>query len=107
MPHPQQLTEAWDKAFATGEPIDVGDIVVCDVCNDDYTARDDVGGFIHGSYAHCPPCAARHEPGIVEFGEAHLIRARAAADEPFRAFVLRMRAGNNTLRVRRLSIEDL
>lgn len=36
--------------------IDIGDAVVCDFCNRDYTESEEVGGLIVGSYAVCPQC---------------------------------------------------
>lgn len=39
--------------------VDVGDDVICDFCNDDYTESDEVGGVLVGSYAICPKCAGR------------------------------------------------
>jgi hypothetical protein len=36
--------------------IDIGDTVVCDFCNRDYTESNDKGGLIVGGYAVCPRC---------------------------------------------------
>lgn len=41
------------------DSIDIGDDVVCDSCNDDFTRSDEVGGVSIGSYAVCPRCAPR------------------------------------------------
>lgn len=36
--------------------IDIGDIVLCDLCNIDYTNSKVYGGIVLGSYAICPEC---------------------------------------------------
>jgi hypothetical protein len=40
--------------------IDIGDTVICDFCNDDYTESDKKGGIIVGGYAICPKCEKHH-----------------------------------------------
>lgn len=39
--------------------IDIGDDVVCDYCNGDYTESEETGGILIGSYAICPVCSER------------------------------------------------
>lgn len=91
----KQLEDLWKQAEANrGVEIDIGDIVVCDVCSDDYTESDDKGGFIFGSYAYCPKCAAEHEPLIEREGEAHYIRARCPEGKSFADFVREYRPSN-------------
>ena len=75
----EDLKKKWDESERTGKPVPVGDLVVCDVCDADYTERRDSGGFIFGSYAYCPACAARHEPMIKSYNEEHMITARCPA----------------------------
>lgn len=41
--------------------IEMGRQVACDICNDDYTDRDDIGGGMFGSYAACPKCLEEFE----------------------------------------------
>ncbi len=36
--------------------IDIGNTVVCDFCNADYTESKESGGLIAGGYAVCPKC---------------------------------------------------
>src|SRR5208337_1240963 len=95
------LEKLWAEAAATGEPVDIGEIVVCDFCSEDYTDRDDEGGFLFESKATCPACAARIMPDIIKFDEEHLIKDVANPGESFKAFCLRMRAGNNTIVIRK------
>lgn len=83
----RDITELWAEAEETGEPVDVGAVVVCDMCSVDYTERGDMGGFIFGSYAYCPLCAATHLPKIRGYGEEHFIRARCPAGTTFADFI--------------------
>jgi hypothetical protein len=96
------LKRAWDEAERSGEVIEIGNIVVCDYCNEDYTLRDDNGGFLFQSSAVCPQCAPRIEASAKEYRETQFIRQRAESDESFRDFVLRIRNGNNTIQVRKI-----
>lgn len=63
--------------------IDIGDTVVCDFCNEDYTESNKVGGLIVGGYAICPKC------------EKHsMLRDADYVSKPgesFKAFVIRTR----------------
>ena len=76
---PDALVEKWDQADATGARIPVGDIVVCDVCNQDFTDSDATGGFLFGSYAYCPACAESSLKQIQSFNEEDHIRARTTS----------------------------
>lgn len=95
----KNLTDAWAEAERTGNPIDIVDIVVCDLCNTDYTDSALKGGFLFGSKGVCPVCAPRFEGEVHACGEGRYIRGRAEPGETFKAFVLRIRAGNNTVSV--------
>lgn len=99
----QDLERAWGEAFANpGKAVDIGRIVVCDVCNEDFTDRPDSGGMLCASYAYCPACTSRHEPKIHADGEAHLIRARCPRGTSFADFVRALRGNNNVVAVRPL-----
>jgi predicted amidophosphoribosyltransferase len=39
--------------------VDVGNDVICDICNADYTDSEELGGILIGTYAICPECAKR------------------------------------------------
>ena len=95
----EDLDRKWDEAARTGQAIPIGDLVVCDVCNDDMTASPAIGGFIFGTYAYCPKCAASHLTKIREYGEEHMIRARAKPGEAFADFVRRDRGPDSTIRI--------
>lgn len=79
--------------------IDVGDRVVCDACDVNFTNSDAVGGLLFQSKAICPVCTPRLMKSVEKFGEQRFIRGRAEPGETFKAFVLRIRGGNNTITV--------
>lgn len=63
--------------------INIGDTVVCDFCNDEYTESDRKGGLIVGGYAICPECV---RPDMIKDAD-YVCRD----DETFKDFVLRTR----------------
>jgi hypothetical protein len=71
--------------------IDIGDTVVCDYCNADYTESDEGGGVLLGSYAVCPACVVKFKLTKVD--------ATCPAGMTFKEWVLQLRNGNNTIRV--------
>lgn len=75
--------------------IDIGDTVVCDLCNKDYTNSDAKGGLLFESKGVCPDCAPRLIKDAEKYGETEFIRERAEEGETFKAFCLRMRGGDN------------
>lgn len=79
--------------------IEVGNAVKCDCCCEDYTERDDTGGFMFGSYAYCPACAKDRMPKIIEYGEQDHIKAWCPDGMPFRLWVMQLRNGNNQIRI--------
>ena len=84
----------WDKAFATEEAIDIGPIVVCDSCNEDYTTSKAKGGFIFGSYAYCPECTPRMLENIKKYGEEEYIVAMAKPGQSFGDFIREYRSNH-------------
>ena len=72
--------------------IDIGDTVLCDFCNDDYTDSDAQGGALVGSYAICPQCASE----INDTGEPIITCPEGMR---FRDWVLRLRGGRNTIEI--------
>lgn len=80
------------------EVIDIGNTVLCDGCNTDFTGRDDSGGFLFGSYAYAPCCADRMLENIRRHNEEHLIKAWCPAGKSYRQWVLEdLRQGNNSI----------
>jgi hypothetical protein len=75
--------------------IDVGRRVVCDVCNEEYTDREDSGGFLfNGEYSYCPVCAEKSIKRIREYGEEKYITVRCPKGMSFRDFVYKLRGGD-------------
>jgi hypothetical protein len=75
------------------EIIDIGTTVLCDICNDDYTNSDALGGILVGSYAVCPQCA----PEFTDSDDEPVIHCPAGMR--FRDWVLRIRGGRNTIEI--------
>lgn len=67
--------------------IDVGNRVICDFCNDEFTDRPDAGGLLFQTKAACPACAPRVEEGAKKYGEEHFIRGRCPEGKPFAQWV--------------------
>lgn len=91
---PEELADKWEEAMRTGERVPVGEIVVCDFCNADFTASDESGGFVFQSKAVCPRCAPEMLPKIEAYHEDHLIRARCPEGTSFADFVREFRGPN-------------
>jgi hypothetical protein len=76
--------------------IDIGETVLCDLCNGDYTKSDAEGGLLIGSHAVCPECAPDIRKSADEHGEP------VTACPPgmrFRDWVLTLRDGRNTIEI--------
>jgi hypothetical protein len=76
--------------------IDIGETVLCDLCNADYTDSEDEGGILRSTYSICPTCA----PGVVRnaerTGEPFV---RCPAQTRFKDWVLQLRNGMNTIEI--------
>lgn len=70
------------------EIIDVGDCVVCDFCNENFTDSEECGGLLFGSYATCPRCVPWLEAKAEQYGEQTFITQRCPPDKQFRHWVL-------------------
>ncbi len=81
------------------ETFDIGDIVQCDLCGEDFTTSDATGGFMFVSKGVCPTCAPGFEAEVKRCDEEQYIGERAYPGETFKAFILRMRDGNNTVTI--------
>jgi len=85
------FTDTMRKIGFTVIEIPVGNVVLCDLCNKDYTYSDEKGGFLFGSHAVCPDCAPKFEEGVKKYNEEKYVRDRAKPEETFRDFVYRVR----------------
>jgi hypothetical protein len=81
------------------EVIDIGDTVLCDLCNADFTNSDAQGGFLCQSKGVCPNCADRFEASLKKYGEERYISDRALPGETFKQACLRWCGGNNTVTI--------
>ena len=73
--------------------IDIGNTVLCDICNDDYTNSDAQGGILVGSYAVCPQCVPDFDDSDDE------PRIQCPPGMRFRDWVLQLRGGRNTIEI--------
>lgn len=71
----------------------LGDIVLCDMCNADYTNSDAEGGFIFAGKAVCPICAPSMMHSIVQEREEASIQCLPYDGEAFAAMVRSWRGG--------------
>lgn len=98
-----KMTKFWQEAEDNpGKPIDIGDNVCCDLCSANYTNSEEKGGFLFQSKGVCPKCAPKFKASIIEYGEEEFVRAIAEDGETFKAFILRIRDGDNTIRITKL-----
>ncbi len=100
----QQIRDEFAKALADGQPtvIDLGRLVVCDACDTDLTDDPRPGGFLFGSYAYGPCCAAKRLVSIQGYGEEHFIRAWCPDGASFADWVRGLRSsvpGGNEIRI--------
>jgi hypothetical protein len=67
--------------------LDVGNRVICDDCDVEYSDAPDVGGLLFQSKAICPACAPKWEASAKRYGEEQYIRARCPEGKSFAAWV--------------------
>ncbi len=81
------------------EVIEIGEKIYCDLCNKDFSESDRSGGLLYGSKAVCPDCQGRMEEGAKKYNEESYIKARCPENMSFRDFVLKIRNGDNTIKI--------
>ena len=94
---PKKLQDKWNEANKTNNPVDIGDIVVCDICDKDYTNLPNSGGFIFTSYAYCPECAEKGLKLIKSYNEEKYIKAFCKKGQSFADFAREFRGSNNKI----------
>ena len=67
--------------------IDVGETVLCDICNADYSYSERKGGFLFNSKSVCPRCEPRMRENIAKHKEERFIKAECPKEMSFREFV--------------------
>lgn len=92
----------WDQAArAPGTQIDIGRLVACDQCGDDYTDSQVTGGFILNSRASCPRCGERIMRSIPTGRLLHLMQhgLHCPTSMSFADFVRMIRGDNNKIMI--------
>lgn len=74
-------------------------MVVCDLCNEDHTNKDEIGGMLLGSKGICPTCTKRMMPNLEKDDEANYVKDIAKEEESFRQFILRIRGNNDKVMI--------
>jgi hypothetical protein len=89
MPEPHRIHKEYAEALERGGParIEVGDTVLCDICDLDLTTDPRSGGFLFGSYGVGPCCAEGYEERARGYGELDHIRGRCPAGVSFADWV--------------------
>jgi hypothetical protein len=96
---PAELQEKWDEAARTGQPVEVGRLVVCDSCSKDLTESPESGGFVFGSYGYGPCCAERFLAEIRRYGEEEFIKAHCPPGMSFADFIRAYRGPASCIRI--------
>ena len=100
--HPlhRAFAEALDAADqGTASFIPVGQTVLCDSCDEDFTDDPRSGGFLFESKAIGPCCAARREESIRGYDEERFIRARCPEGVSFADWVRELRGPDAGIRI--------
>lgn len=71
--------------------IDMGDTVLCDVCNEDYTHSSATGGMLFDTRAVCPDCETKVIKDANSYDEMHLVRGHCPAFITFANWIRSMR----------------
>jgi hypothetical protein len=95
----EEFRRAADEAMTNGGTVPVGDLVLCDFCDEDLTADPRSGGFIFSSSGVGPCCADRREVSIRGYGEERYITARCPEGVSFADWVRGLRGPDAALRV--------
>ncbi len=85
--------------FKLEKSFDIGNQVMCDICDEDFTGSDAIGGILFDGKACCPGCALKIEASAKRYGEQDHIKARCPNDMTFREWALSLRGGNNTVMI--------
>ena len=66
---------------------DLGNTVICDICNKDWTDDPTSGGILVGSYAVCPDCEPKKLRQLKKYNEMYCINARCPSDMSFAKWI--------------------
>jgi hypothetical protein len=81
------------------EKIDIGDTVLCDLCNEDFTNSKVCGGYIFETKAVCPNCAERFMISIKRYNETRFIKSYCPDNMPFADFVRHYRGDDHFIEI--------
>ena len=101
-----KLNDLWNRA-AEGETVDIGELVFCDFCDQEYTDSHESGGFIFGSKAVCPICEWRIKKTIKQYNEEHFIEAQCPHGQSFADFIRAYRGKNTTIKITKINSNDV
>lgn len=87
--------------------MDIGNRVVCDLCNTDFSSRDDTGGLLLQSKAVCPLCSVEVKKSCLKYGEMEFIKAYCPKEMSFRDWILSYRSDNIIRRIEFDSHEEM
>lgn len=79
----------------------VGKVVCCDICNEDSSES---GGFLFSGYAYCPTCAKTSIDRIRDYGEEQYITEYCPPGLSFHDWVIKLRNGDNTIKI--VTVDD-
>lgn len=93
-----KLWQLWEQARANpNTPVDIGQIVVCDFCDKDWTDSGVSGGILFQSKAVCPDCTPRILKSVRDHGEEEFIRGTCPPGQAFADYIRALRGGDNTI----------
>jgi len=98
-----EFRRAVDAAMLSGGTAPLGDLVLCDFCDEDLTRDPRTGGFMFGSKAVGPCCSAGSLARIKGYGEEWNIRGRCPDGVSFADWVRGMRGPGAAVKVTRIS----
>lgn len=72
----------------TIKKINIGNKVLCDMCNKDYTNSDESGGFLFESKAVCPKCEPDFRKTVKKYNEEMYIKGECPKETSFKDWVI-------------------
>lgn len=88
------------------EFIDIGNTVLCDLCNADYTDSEETGGMVVDANAVCPMCQPEMEISVKKHSEEDHVDARCPQGVEFRVFILQYRNGADYIAIETWEVGD-
>ena len=84
----------------TIERIEIGDLVLCDICNKDWTTETQTGGMLVQSKGVCPDCSPKYRCDLIKYEEQYLIRAICPPETSFADWIRSLRGPEATIEIR-------